>query len=85
MVPFGNLPLVMRLAVDINLSQARVPSRVGPETSCNLFRQSAYLQKKEVPGMDTTLLRPIWARIFRRAWFLNLVLFLIMAGIRCWG
>ena len=35
--------------------------------------------------MDTTLLRPIWARIFRRAWFLNLVLFLIMAGIRCWG
>jgi len=35
--------------------------------------------------MDTTLLRPIWARIFRRAWFLNLVLFLILAGIRCWG
>ncbi len=35
--------------------------------------------------MDTTLLRPRWVRIFQHAWLLNLVLFLILAAIRCWG
>jgi membrane protease YdiL (CAAX protease family) len=35
--------------------------------------------------MDTILLRPMWARIFRHAWFLNLALFLILAGMRCRG
>jgi membrane protease YdiL (CAAX protease family) len=31
------------------------------------------------------MLRPIWARTFRRAWILNLVLFFILSGIRCYG
>jgi len=35
--------------------------------------------------MDSTILRSIWARIFRRAWILNLILFIILTGIRCYG
>ncbi len=35
--------------------------------------------------MDSTILRPIWARLFPRAWILILILFIILAGMRCYG
>ena len=35
--------------------------------------------------MDTTLLRPIWRPVFRRAWILILLLFVLLGGLRFYG
>ena len=35
--------------------------------------------------MNTSLLRPVWQRIFQRAWILSLVLFVALGGLRAYG
>jgi membrane protease YdiL (CAAX protease family) len=56
-----------------------------------LLQDATYLSIKRIkdkrrhPGMNTILLRPSWARVFRWAWILNIFLFFILAGIRCYG
>ncbi len=35
--------------------------------------------------MNTTLLRSVWQRIFRQAWILTLVLFVVSGGLRAYG
>ena len=35
--------------------------------------------------MNASLLRPAWQHIFRRAWILNLILFIVLGGLRAYG
>ncbi len=35
--------------------------------------------------MNTSLLHPVWQRVFRQAWVLNLVLFIALGGLRAYG
>ncbi len=44
-------------------------------------------QERTGPRNDSSsaLLRPLWQRIFRQAWILGLVLFLLLGGLRAYG
>ena len=81
-----DLQSIFRFLIEIRVIVAGNPNLVLAIISrYNLFLNLTYQEKEEALGMDSTILRPTRARIFRCAWILILILFIIFTGIRYYG